>query len=163
MCGEKECTIYFWKERKLYVPFAPFFPKGKNLVTKLNFSPIQIHKDRLRRGCSFLPLHLLVTIPYQYSWILNVYFKKNSNNFLLISNPFHKYLYLIYTLPGSTKVHIHTRLVWIKSIIYVYISATLVHTRNLPALLNTSMLNQTPSSIIISFCHQSWLIIIRSL
>jgi hypothetical protein len=53
--GEKECTIYFWKERKLFVPFAPFFPKGKNLVTKLNFSPIQIHKDRLRRGCSFLP------------------------------------------------------------------------------------------------------------
>jgi hypothetical protein len=76
MCGEKECTIYVWKEMKLFVPFAPFFPKGKNLVTKLNFSPIQIHKDRLRRGFSFLPLHLLVTILYQYSWILNVYFKK---------------------------------------------------------------------------------------
>jgi hypothetical protein len=147
MCGEKECTIYFWKERKLFVPFAPFFPKGENLVAKLNFSRIQIHKDRLRRGFSSLPLHLLVTIPYQYSWILNVYFKKNSINFLLISNPFHKYWYLIYTLPGSTKVHIHTRL---------------VHSPNLPPLLNTSMLNQTPPYIIISFCRQSWLIIIRS-
>jgi hypothetical protein len=59
MCGGRKSvpSIFERKGNSLFLLLLSF-QKGKNLVTKLNFSPIQIHKDRLRRGFSFLPLHL---------------------------------------------------------------------------------------------------------
>jgi len=98
-CCERHACLFSWGcvgrksvpsmfERKVNSLFLLLlsFQKGKTSLQ----SWIQIQKGRLRREFSFLPLHLLVTIPYQYSWTLNVYFRKNSINFLLISNPFHK-------------------------------------------------------------------------